>query len=248
MKRIHENGIFEGSGGASAISYYKLTELSKDGYKDKLLAEKYNDYYEVEGKEVTEEKYYEYVDAIESVELAERTEYTDSMLEQRLLGNLQAQEAALVRRIPAEKMVENEPDYQIHKKAMQLYAKVLSGEEEEIYVKVDEWLWEDEITRIYFSLIDMDRDGVCELVFSCYYCVIQILHYQDGEVYCYEFRPEDTVITTDGVFNSNEGYARIVSFEEDSCRIEPVEDYDRDKHEWVRYYFYSEDTIKQWLE
>lgn len=32
MKRIHKNGIYEGSNGASNTSYHRLTELSKEGY------------------------------------------------------------------------------------------------------------------------------------------------------------------------------------------------------------------------
>ena len=228
--------------------FLKLTELTKDGYKEEILAEMHSDYYEVEGKEATCEEFFDYVDSIESVELADRMEFTESMLDRHLLGNLSEQEIALVKRIPTENMPENEPDYQEHKKALQLYAAVLSGEEEEIPVIVDAWRWDDEPARIYFSLVDMDGDDICELVFSCYYCVTQILHYKDGKVYCYEFRPENSVITTDGVIQTDDGYIKIVSFEKDGCRIEPVEDYDSSSHEWVRYYFYSEETMAQWLE
>ena len=248
MKRIHKSGIYDASGGAADNYFLRIIELTKDGYKEEILAEMHSDYYEVEGKEATCEEFFDYVDSIESVELADKMEFTESMLDLQFLGNLSEQEIALVKRIPEENMPENEPDYQEHKQALQLYAAVLSGEEEEIHVTVDAWPWDDEPERVYFSLVDMDGDGICELVFSCYYCVTQILHYEDGRVYCYEFHPENSVVTTDGVIQTDDGYIKIVSFEKDGCRIEPVEDYDSGSHQWTRYYFYSEETMAQWLD
>ena len=152
-------------------------------------------------------------------------------------------------------MLENEPDFEEHKQALKLYAAVLTGEKDAIYVEEDTRPKEDEPVRLYFSIVDMDGDGVPELVFTCYFLVTQILHYEEGEVYCYQ--PElDTfdipVITTDGVFQTDHlspgGYARIVSFEKDGCRIEPVEDHESGSHERIRYYYFSEETISKWLE
>lgn len=243
MKRIHKSGIYDASDGAADNYFLRITELTKDGYKEEILAEMHDDYYEVEGKEATCEEFFDYVDSIESVELADRMDFSESMLDRQLLGNLTEQEIALVKRIPAENMSENDPDYQKHKQALQIYAAVLSGEEEEIHVTVDAWPWDDEPERVYFSLVDMDGDDICELVFSCYYCVTQILHYEDGKVYCYEFRPGNSVVTTDGVMQTRGGYIKIVSFEKEGCRIESVEDYDSGSHEWMRYYFYSEETM-----
>ena len=40
------------------------------------------------------------------------------------------QEVALVKSIPAEYTIENDPDYQEYKSTLQLYAGVLTGEEE----------------------------------------------------------------------------------------------------------------------
>lgn len=56
MKRIHQNGVYEGSDGAANTSYHRLTELSN------------------------------YVQDIESVELAETVEFTEGMLIRCLLG------------------------------------------------------------------------------------------------------------------------------------------------------------------
>ena len=85
MKRIHQNGVYEGSDGAANTSYHRLTELNKDGYLEETIAVM-DDYYEVEGTEVTREELSDYVQDIESVELAETVEFTEDMLIRCLLG------------------------------------------------------------------------------------------------------------------------------------------------------------------
>lgn len=112
MKRIRSNGIYEGSDGASSTFYYRLTELNKDGYKEETIAVMDGDYYEVEGNEAAYEEFCDYVDPIESVALADCMEFTESMLDRQLLGNLSEQELALLKRIPEENLPESEPDYQ----------------------------------------------------------------------------------------------------------------------------------------
>lgn len=88
MKRIHKNGIYEGSNGASNTSYHRLTELNKEGYTEETIAvmDYYGDYFEVEGAEVPFEEYCDYAQTIESVELAETIEFTEDMLADCLLG------------------------------------------------------------------------------------------------------------------------------------------------------------------
>lgn len=252
MKRIHISGIYEGSDGAASTSYHRFTELNKDGYTKETIAVMDRDYYEVEGKETTGEELDDYVESIESVELAECMEFTESMFDRQLLGSLSEEEIALIKRIPAENMIENEPNYQEYKLALQSYAGVLKGEEEIIYV-IEDTFW-DELSWVYFSIVDMDGDGVNELVFTSDCDVIQILHYEEGKIYGYQFRPfkfEITTITTDGVFQTDDlsstGYAKIVSFDKDGYEIEPVEDYESSSHDRIRYYYFSEDTINQWL-
>lgn len=253
MKRIHDNGIYEGSGGAANTSYYRLIELNRDGYKEEKLASVDDDYYEVGGKAVSYEEFCDYVESIESVELSKCIEFTEEMLDEQLLGSLSEQESALVKKLPAEKMIENETDYQEHKKALQLFAEVLVGEEDVILATEDIFKYANETLALYFSLADMDGDGIHELIFTCDYDVVWILHYEEGEVYGYHFRPAP-IITADGVLHTDEdelshtGYARITAFEEDGCRIEPVEDYQKGSHDRVRCYFFSEETIAQWFE
>lgn len=88
MKRIHQNGVYEGSDGAASTSYHRLTELNKEGCTEETIAvfDHYYDYYEVEGVEVTYEKLADYVQSIEDVALAETVEFTEDMLACRLLG------------------------------------------------------------------------------------------------------------------------------------------------------------------
>lgn len=252
MLTISEDGIYDASDGAQGYTFYRLTELNKDGYEYELLAERHIGDYEIAGKEVTEEEFYAYVDTISDRE-AEPMDYTEDMLASYLLGELSEQEIALMKRIPKEDMLESEPDYQEHKQALQLYAGVLTGGQDVILVTEDTYKYADETVPIYFSLVDMDGDGIPELVFNCYFDVTWILHYREGEIYGY---PLDAAldITTDGVFweefnrLSPTGYARIIAFEEDGCRIEPVENYQKGSCGRVRYYYYSEETMAQWLE
>lgn len=258
MKRIYENGIYESSEGAASTFYYRLTELNKAGYTEEEIAGMDGDYYEVEGAEATYEEFCDYIDHIEKVELAECIDFTESMLDYHLLGSLSEQEIALVKMLPAEKTIENEADYQEHKQALQLYAAVLTGKEEVIYVTEDAFPEADEPAGLYFSMVDMDGDGGLELVFTCENAAVRILHYEEGKVYGYQFSPyrfrlEISIITTDGVFQTGDnlspsGYARIVAFEGDGCRIEPVENYEEGSHDRIRYYFFSEETIARWLE
>ena len=256
MLRISKEGIYDASDGAQDNYFYRLTELNKDGYTEELLAELHGEHYEIGGKEVTWEEFYAYAQTIYGRE-TERMDYTENMLASYLLGELSEQEIALVKRIPKEDMLESEPDYREHRQALQLYAGVLTGEQDVILVTEDTYKYADETVPIYFSLVDMDGDGIPELVFNCYYDVVWILHCDKGKVYGYHLRPsllETPLITTDGVIYTDEeelsptGYARITAFEEDGCRIEPVENYQKGNCDRVRYYYYSEETMAQWLE
>lgn len=254
MKQIRINGIYNASGGAASSYWLRITELNKDDYryKEEVLARVNDGYYEVGGKETTSEEFVDYVESILSIEPAENMDFTESMVDRQFLGSLSEQEVALVKSIPAEYTIENDPDYQEYKSTLQLYAGVLTGEEEVIYV-VEDSDGTDEL--VYFSIADMDGDGTNELVFTGDYGFIQILHYEEGEVYGYQFRPLDSetpIITTDGVFQTDElsaaGYARIVSLDKDGYRIESVEDYESSDHDRIRYIFFSEEIINQWLE
>ena len=256
MLRISEDGIYNASDGADGDTFYRLTELNKDGYVYEVLAERHRGDHEIAGKEVTEDEFYAYADTISDRE-TERMDYTEDLLASYLLGELSEQEIALVKRIPKEDMLENEPDYQEQKQALQLYAGVLTGEQDVILVTEDPYKYADETLPIYFSLVDMDGDGISELVFNCYYDVAWILHCDKEKVFGYHLRPstfEALLITTDGIFHTDEeelsptGYARITAFEEDGYRIEPVENYQKGSCDRVRYYYYSEETMAQWLE
>lgn len=252
MLTISEDGIYDASDGAQDNYFYRLTELKKDGYVYELLAELHGEHYEIGGKEVTWEEFYAYAQTIYGSE-AECMDYTEDMLASYLLGELSEQEIALVKRIPKEDMLESEPDYQEHKQALQLYAGVLTGKQDVIFVIDDSFDHPQKMLPIYFSLVDMDGDGTPELVFNCYFDVTWILHYREGEIYGY---PLDAAldITTDGVFweefnrFSPTGYARITAFEENGYRIEPVENYQEGGCDRVRYYYYSEETMAQWLD
>lgn len=260
MKRIYKNGIYDASDGAANNYFRRLTELNKDGYTEETLARMDGDYYEIEGKETTCDGFFDYVEKIESIGLAERMELAEETIDQQILGNLTDQGLAFVKQLPKENMLEDEPNYQENKETLQLYRAALSGEEDIIYVIMDTFPEDYDSINVYFSIVDMDGDGEDELVFiqesDQVSDLMEILHYEDGQVYSYQFRPlkfNTAMVTTDGVFQteddlSSTGYARITAFEKDGCKIEPVEGYESGSHDRVRYYFYSEEAIARWLE
>ncbi|MFG6358874.1 MAG: hypothetical protein K1W26_18950 [Acetatifactor sp.] len=256
MLTISEDGIYDASDGADGYEFCRLTELNKDGYTEELLAERHIGDYEIEGKKVTEEEFYAYVDTISDREV-ECMDYTENMLASYLLRGLSEQEITLVKRIPKEDMLESESDYQEQKQALQLYAGVLTGEQDVIPVTDENFVPSGKMLPIYFNLVDMDGDGIPELIFDFHYSFAWILHCKNEKVFGYYFRTssyEPPVITADGVFRTDReelsptGYARITAFEEDGCRIEPVENYQKGNYDRVRYYYYSEETMAQWLE
>ena len=113
--------------------------------------------------------------------------------------------------------------------ALEAYKKVLENiatfinTEDKKPIKLNEFLGPDfEVTR--FAVIDMDGDDVPEIIVeSTIYNTI--LHYIDGEVYCYNFVHRGMKsIKTDGTFNfssgaSDSGYGRI-RFTTDTYAIE----------------------------
>ena len=258
MMRIRVNGIYEGSDGAASTFYYRLRELSKDGYTEEVIAGMDGDYYEVGEREATYEEFCNLTDSIESVALAKSMEFTERMLDQCLLGDLPEQELTLLKRIPKENVAESEPNHQEVRQALQAYAAVLKGEQDVVLVTGDGSMEEGTFVR-YFSLTDMDGDGSLELVLTCNDDLVWILHHEGEGVHGYRLRTDRhkwrvPVIATDGVFQtedgnlSSTGYARIVEFGEDGYRTEPVEGRGDSGHDWIRYYFYSEETIARWLE
>ena len=258
MKQIRTNGIYNASDGATSSDWLRITEWNKADYryKEEVLASVNDGYYEIGGREATYEEFCDYEKSILSVEETKRMDFTESMVDRQFLGSLSEQEVALVKSIPAEYTIENDPDYQEYKSTLQLYAGVLTGEEEVVCVVEDrDYEKFHSVEWIYFSIADMDGDGTNELVFTSDDGFIQILHYEDGKVYGYLLKPldfETPIITTDGVFQTDElsatGYARIVSLDKDGYRIEPVEDYESGDYERIRYIFFSEDVMNQWLE
>ena len=72
------------------------------------------------------------------------------------------------------------------------------------YIK---WLWK-EYEAYCFMIVDMDGDGKEEIVLECDPGTTHILHYEDGEVYGYQFgvRAMET-ISKDGIYDASDGAA-----------------------------------------
>lgn len=263
MKRIHINGIYEGSGGAASTGYYRITEWNSNGYIEEELASMDGDYLEVGGVEVTQEEFGNYVDSIEEIELAENIEFTEDMLDACLLGELSEEELLIVKHAPIKETEETEKNDLTEKEEMQAYHAVLLSEKSFISVTDDSreyylnnyhlrnGRYDEDFQILYYSIVDMDQDGIYELVLTGW-DTTQIMHYEEGEIYSYQFGYDEMgAIANDGVFsvgNGRDGYGRIISFETDECVIEPVDNHNKINEDRIRYYFFSEEAINQWLE
>lgn len=222
MKRIHNNGIYEGSNGAASTCYFRLRALNKDGYTEETIASVDNGSYKIEGTEAAYEEFRDYViQNIESAELADTMEFTEDMLDRCLLGDLSEEELSIVKHAPRQEMKAGET-YDLSEE-VSAYFSVMSGEKSFISVTDDNQEYylnnyhlkkgkQDEDFRFqYFSIVDMDQDGV----------------FVTGPPY-------------------NSGYGKIVCFKKDGVIIEPVDNYGSMKDDRIRYCFFSEEAVKQW--
>lgn len=263
MKRIHNNGIYEGSNGAANTVYLRLTELDKDGYTEGTLASVDDGYYEVEGAETTGEEFRDYVlQNIESAELAETMDFTEDMLDKCLLGDLSEEEISIVRNAPAYEMQTSEK-YDLSREEISAYFAVMSGEKSFISVTDDNQeyylndyhlrrgKYDEDFCFQYYSIADMDQDGIYELVLTGGLDITQIMHYEEGQVYSYQFDYYDEIgaIANDGVFVTgppyDSGYGKIVCFKKDGVVTEPVDNHSSINDDRIRYNFLSEETMNQ---
>ena len=106
----------------------------------------------------------------------------------------------------------------------------------------------------------MDRDGSYEVVLFCDPWVTQILHYEDGNVYSYQFDYDGGIgaIANAGIFSTDnlyyygyglddDKYGIINSFNEDECVIEEVDYNGNINDDRIRYYYFSEELIEQYF-
>lgn len=261
MKRIHTNGIYEGSNGATTTYFHRLTELNKDGYIEETIAYMDGDYYEVEGVEATQEEFSNYMESINDIELVETMEFTEDMLDTSLLGDLSEEEFLVLKHASIEETDELGINNLLEKEEIQAYYAVMTSVESFISVTDDSreyylnnyHLWEgeyDEDFRIlYYSIVDMNQDGIYELVLTGW-DVTQIMYYDNGEVYSYQFDYDEIgAISNNGVFVRgyayDYSYGKIVSFEQDGCVIETVDNHDNINTDRIRYYYFSENGINK---
>ena len=239
MKRIHTNGIYEGSNGAANTIFFKLTELNSHGYEEEILAFCDGGNYEIGGVEVSQQEFSNYaLQTIESVDLAE--EFTEDMLDTYLLGDLSEEERFIVEHIPVDErkaVTMNEPGKGSHKMMFWLVAN--SGweftstddrdyREQEFYLEdFRRFLGDSELDYQVerFALVDLDGDGRDEMILYCYPDAIQVLYMADEMyhpefgapygrvVYSYQWKAGDiTGIRTNGIYCRYGGSSRFAYY------------------------------------
>ncbi|MCM1496289.1 MAG: hypothetical protein NC089_10900 [Bacteroides sp.] len=238
MKRIHTNGVYEGSNGAASTYFYRLTELNSQGYKEEKIAFCDDEDYGIGDKAVSQQEFSNYVlQTIESVELAEDMEFTEAMLDKHLLGDLSEDALFIVKHIPVEEakaVTVNEPGRGNHKMMFWLVAnsqwKFISTDDrnyrEQMFYLKDFQRFLGEGKPNYqveqFALTDLDGDGRDEMILKCDPDAIQVLYMADEmyqteygtgygrEVYSYQWRANDMRgIRTNGVYCRYGGSSRI---------------------------------------
>ncbi len=275
MCPIYLNGIYEGGSGYYGC-YRRLSELSKDGYTEELIAEaEYSTHgdhnsYKMGDISVSQEEYEEFQQTLVEAGEAENIDYTEELLDEHLLAGLSEEELYMVKHVAVEPMTDM-AEYPMEPEIMQAYYEVLVGEKEFISVMDDNRLFyidsyqdrnendrgEDEI--LYFSIADLDRDGVYEVILTD--DETNILYYKDGNIYCYRYRYYNEIgaITNSGIFSMgnlyyflnyfgyDDKYGIINSFEEDGCDIEEVDYNGNINDDRIRYYYFSEELIEQYF-
>lgn len=280
MNPVYMNGIYGGSDSAAHGYYSRLTELDKDGYAEETAAEAWYNYvgdsdYEIGGKSVSQEEYEEFQQNIEGTGQAEDIPYVG--LDACLLGGLSEEELYMVKHVEVLPMTDT-PSYPMEPGIRQAYYDVLTGRKELISVMddqqmfyLDDYQQQNGTKILYFSIVDMDQDGIYEVVLSCSFDTTQILHYADGDVYSYQYDyryggygKEIGAMSNQGIFEMGSiyenrtttyYYGKIVSFSEDGCDIQEVGQSDERRGDWydsinddrIRYHYFSEELIEQYF-
>lgn len=259
MNNVLPNGVYTGSGGASVWGFYRITEFDRGTFKEERLAytETYGDYeyHEVEGREVTFQEFDEYTEQFE-VERAEEFSFTEELLNKVLLGDLSEEELAVVKDAPIEEMLGGrEPDLTaLPTELKEILANggafvCANDNRQSLHLKdgfVKGKKKEEEYQVLYYSIVDMDGDQIPEIVLTCYYNTTLILHQTDEGVrgYRFDFDNEIGPISENGSFAVGsgmygaKGYGRILSFGENGCETEHVDEAEYTGAGRVRYYCY----------
>lgn len=265
MAGIRSNGVYSSSSAFDIGGFHRIAYFDKGTFEEETLAYVEGDHYEVEGAEVPEEKFYERVESLMKAELIKEMEFTEEMLDETLLEGLGEKGLSIVRRVEPEEICDENNPQEAH--VPEAYLAVLTGSEEFVCVMGDggreKWIvdgnkvknpaGEEECEVLYFSMVDMEGDGEDEVVLTCTGKNLILHAARDGvRGYVFEFWNEMGMVDKDGAFRMGHAdenrHGRILSFGTDGCQMEPVEDYDSGSHEKIRYYFFSEETIAQWLE
>ena len=245
MSGILPNGVYESSGGASNWGFHMTTAFDHGTYEAETLAytDSYQDfeYYEVEGREVTFQEFNEYTEQFK-VEPAEVYDFTEELLDKVLLGDLSEEELAFVKNAPVEEMLkERDPDLTVLPPGLKEILTeggtffCANDNQKKIFLEdgfVKGTTEDEEYQVLYYSIVDMDGDETPEIVLTCYFDTTLILHQADEGVrgYRFSFGREVGTIAENGTFAvgysiyGTDGYERILSFGENGCETENVDE------------------------
>ncbi len=279
MNPVYMNGVYGGSDSAAHGYYSRLTELDKDGYAEETAAEARYSYvgdsdYEIGGISVSQEEYEEFQQNLEETGRAEDIPCVG--LDACLLGGLPEEELYMLKHAEAVPMTDT-VSYPMEPEIRQAYYDVLTGRQELISVTdaqqrfyLDDYQQQNGKGILYFSIVDMDQDGIYEVVLSGSHETTQILHYADGDVYSYQYHyggygdDEIGIMSNQGIFEMGSiyedrkttyHYGKIVSFTEDGCDIREVGQSDEWRGDWydrinadrIRYHYFSEELLERYL-
>lgn len=273
MNGFRENGIYNGSSSASEGGWYRIVEFTSDGYAEEELCYMDDDEYTINGETATREE----AIAVESEILAVPQVYPyklegtaqGGILNEVLLGDISETKLAMLRGAPVEPLSDEGVEYSLGNEEAQAFRSVLAGEtpfisvtddNQEYYIdEYDAQLGDPEDIDynkvLYFSVIDLDKDGKQEIVLSRSFGDTQILHYRSGVVYSYMYdEPYDIyIVTQDGICSGYRPdddipYYKITSFGIDGYTAREVEYQGNPNDNSVRYHFYSEENVDKYIQ
>lgn len=261
MARINIDGVYSSSSGSDIGGFHKI-HLDKGSYEEETMAYMDSNYFEVGGVEVSSDEFYAYTASLMETEMMVEMDFREEILDKTLLGDLDEGILLGMRNMKPEEICdENNPQMVDVPKA---YRAVLTGSEEFVCVTEDGEKFlvdgdyvrnstgEDQYQILYFSSVDMERDGEDEVVLTCSGKNL-ILHEAEGIIYGYVFDcwGEMNVIANDGVFQtgsrSEDQYGKIVSFNVDGCEIKEVDYNGNINDNRIRYYYFSKELIERYL-
>ena len=261
MGIILPNGVYDSIAGAAVGWHYRITEFDKGTYKQETLTYMDHGYYEIKGHAVTYDEFYDYIRIYTEAESVQSWDYEEEVLERLFLEGLTEEEVFVARHAPKEELAVELPDIsKVPSECIQVLTEgkkfiCVTNDNKKFYLegnilksRSEDREWEVN----YFSIVDMDGDGISEIVLTGYHDRTLVLHGTENGVRGYLFDFDDVgAISKNGIFaldlycGEYDTCGKILSFGEDGCEMKWFDAVDGPTADRIVYYTFSEEMIEK---